>query len=225
MGTMTRYRQYCPVARASEVIAERWNPLIVRNVMFGADTFSAIAGGVPSMSRSVLTSRLKELEAAGVLERRPKPTGRGSTYHLTEAGAGLAPVIEALAAWAEEYVDVLPEHADPGFVLWAWAQVQTDREQLPEGRTVVAFDFHEERAGDRFFWLLIDDGRLEVCLTDPGGEPDLRVRARSLPFADWHRGRRSWADVTRAGDVEISGPTRLVRAFPRWNHHTVVIDA
>lgn len=221
---MTRYRQYCPVARASEVLAERWNPLIVRNVMFGAHTFSAIAGGVPSMSRSVLTARLRELEAAGILSIRPKPSGRGSTYHLTEAGAGLAPVIEAMAAWAETHVEVLPEHADPGFALWAWAQVQTNRAALPAKRTVVAWDFFEERSGDRFFWLLVDNGELEVCLTDPGGDPDLRVAARSLPFVQWHRGARAWADLVRSGDIEISGPVTLARSLPRWNHRTVVLE-
>ena len=93
MGT---YHQYCPVARASEILAERWNPLIVRNLMFGADTFSAIARGVPTMSRSMLLKRLEELERAGVIESRRKPTGRGHLYGLTEAGADLAGVIDAV---------------------------------------------------------------------------------------------------------------------------------
>lgn len=223
-GAVSRYRQYCPVARASEVLAERWNPLIIRNVMFGAHSFTAIAAGLPTMSRSVLTSRLRDLAGAGVLEIRPKPNGSGSTYHLTEAGAGLAPVIDAMATWAEEHVEVLPAHADPGFALWAWAQVQTDRDALPSRRTVVAFDFVEERPGDRFFWVLAYNGEIEVCLTDPGGEAELRVTARSLPFIDWHRGRRSWADVIRSGDVVVDGPPTLARSFPRWNHRSVVLD-
>ena len=87
MGT---YRQYCPIARASEILAERWNPLIVRNLMFGADTFSAIARGVPTMSRSMLLKRLDELERAGVIESCEKAQGRGHIYRLTEAGADLA---------------------------------------------------------------------------------------------------------------------------------------
>ena len=105
MGT---YRQYCPIARASEILAERWNPLIVRNLMFGADTFSAIAGGVPTMSRSMLIKRLHELERAGVIESRPKPDGRGHLYELTEAGADLAGVLDGLAAWGDHWVDVTP---------------------------------------------------------------------------------------------------------------------
>ena len=123
MGT---YRQYCPIARASEILAERWNPLIVRNLMFGADTFSAIARGVPTMSRSMLLKRLDELERAGVIESSPKPTA-AVTVSLTEAGADLAGVIDGLAAWGERWMEVTTERSDPGFALWAWCQVQLDR--------------------------------------------------------------------------------------------------
>ena len=101
---MATYRQYCPVAVAAEIICERWNALIVRNLMFGADTFSAIAKGVPSMSRSMLMKRLDELRRAGVIETRPKPGGRGHNYLLTEAGADLAGVITALATWGSRWV-------------------------------------------------------------------------------------------------------------------------
>ena len=103
---MAPYRQYCPVAVASEVVCERWNPLIVRNLMFGADTFSAIANGVPSMSRSMLIKRLGELQRAGVIEKQLQPDGRGYHDRLTEAGADLAGVIGALAAWGERWLEV-----------------------------------------------------------------------------------------------------------------------
>ena len=173
MGT---YRQYCPIARASEILAERWNPLIVRNLMFGANTFSAIAGGVPTMSRSMLIKRLDELERAGLIQSRPKPGGRGHVYELTEAGADLAGVLDGLAAWGEHWVEV--EHGDA-----------------------------------------------EVCYTDPGGEPDLTIEARSLAFVDWHRGERSWRDVLRSGDVMLIGPTWLRRSFPTWNRHAPVLTS
>jgi DNA-binding HxlR family transcriptional regulator len=110
MGT---YHQYCPVARASEILAERWNPLIVRNLMFGADTFSAIARGVPTISRSMLLKRLDELVRAGVIETRRKPAGRGHLYGLTEAGTDLAGVIDSLAAWGERWMEVTTERSIP----------------------------------------------------------------------------------------------------------------
>lgn len=214
MGT---YRQYCPVARASEVLAERWNPLIVRNLMFGAETFSAIARGVPTMSRSMLLKRLEELQHAGVVESRPKPDGRGHLYALTEAGADLAGVIERLAAWGERWMEVTSERSDPAFALWAWCQVQLDRAALPPGRVVVALLFPDEAPVNRRYWLLIEHRDAELCHSDPGGEPDLMVEARSLAFVDWHRGERSWGDVLRTGDVTVTGPAWLRRSFPTWN--------
>lgn len=220
---MASYRQYCPIARATEILAERWSLLIVRNLMFGATTFSAIAQGLPTMSRSMLTKRLRELERAGVITAEPKPNGQGSTYGLTPAGAGLAGVIDGLGRWAEEWVEVLPEHADPGFALWAWCRVQLDRTALPAERVVVAFDFPDERPGNRFFWLLIDHGDAEVCVTDPGGEADLRVVARSVAFVDWHRGALAWSTAVRRGDITITGARSLTRLFPRWNTHVPVL--
>jgi DNA-binding HxlR family transcriptional regulator len=219
---VTAYRQYCPVARASEILAERWTPLLVRNLLFGAESFSQIARGVPMMSRSMLVKRLAQLERAGVLEKHPKRSGAGSTYALTAAGRDLAGVIDELAVWGERWVEVTTEHSDPGFALWAWCQVQLDRNALPAGRVVVGFTFPDEGPGNRRYWLLVEGGDAEVCYSDPGGDPDAEVVARSLPFVDWHRGARSWADVVRAGDVEVHGPRALARAIPRWNLRPVL---
>lgn len=214
---MASYRQYCPVARASEILAERWTLLVVRNLLFGATTFSSIAGGVPTMSRSMLTKRLRALERAGVISSTAKPNGQGSIYALTAAGADLVDVVSSLGRWAETWVDVLPEHSDPGFALWAWCRVQLNAEKLPTRRVVVSFEFPDERAGNRFFWLLVQDGTAEVCASDPGGEPEVRVVAQSEAFVDWHRGAISWAAATRCGAIEISGNSTLVRDFPTWN--------
>jgi DNA-binding HxlR family transcriptional regulator len=211
------YGQYCPIARASEILAERWTPLVVRNLMFGADTFSQIARGVPSMSRSMLATRLRELERAGLLERTEPYAGRGARYLLTPAGRDLAGVLTALADWGERWVEVGPEHTDPGFALWAWCLVQLDRTRLPPGRVVVAFDFVDQPPGNRHYWLLVEHGDAEVCYTDPGDEPALHVEAESAAFVDWHRGRLSWASAVRSGRMVVAGDRRLASALPRWN--------
>jgi hypothetical protein len=134
-------------------------------------------------------------------------------------------VIWALGAWGERWIDVTVEHAHPGFALWAWCQVQLDRSKLPARRVVVAFTFPDERPTNRRYWLLIEHGDAEVCYADPGGEPDVVVIARSLPFVDWHRGERSWCDVVAAGDIQVHGAGPLVRALPTWNLHHPVIAA
>ncbi len=219
MAWMRTYGQYCPVARASEVLAERWTPLVVRNLMFGADTFTAIARGVPQMSRSVLVTRLAELERAGLIVAEPKADGRGHRYRLTEAGRDLGAVVAALGAWGERWVEVGPQHTDPGFALWAWCRVQLDRSLLPAGRVVVAFVFPDQPRGNQRFWLLVEDGDAEVCYTDPGGDAAVHVRAESAAFVDWHRGALTWGRALGSGRVEVHGDPELVALLPRWNVH------
>ncbi len=222
---MKSYGQYCPIARASEVLAERWTPLIVRNLMFGADTFNQLAKGVPAMSRSMLVKRLGELERAQIVTRTAKPDGRGHIYGLTPAGADLATVIGDLAAWGERWVEVTMEHADPGFALWAWCQVQLDRSRLPTERVVISFVFPDQPAGNRFYWLLIENGDAAVCYSDPGGGIDVTVEAGSVPFVQWHRGQLAWSQAVGSGDVAISGRRDLIRAFPTWNLHVPVLPS
>ena len=219
---MGSYRQYCPIARASEILAERWTPLLVRNLMLGAHNFNDLARGVPAMSRSMLSKRLAELEGAGVIRSEPKANGRGSTYELTAAGADLADVIDALGTWGERWVDVTTTHADPGFALWAWCQAQLDRPRLPDERIVVAFTFPDEAVGNRYYWLLVEHGDAEVCYSDPGGMPDLHVQAESLAFVDWHRGTLSWSSACRQGRIEVRGSKRLARALATWNLHAPI---
>lgn len=221
---MGSYRQYCPLARASEILAERWTLLIVRNLMFGATTFSTIAGGVPQMSRSMLAKRLHELAANGIVARTPTPDRRGSTYALTPAGLDLAATVDVLSTWGERWVEVRTEHTDPGFALWVWCQVQLDHAALPRERTVVAFTFPDERVGNRHFWLLVADGEAELCQRDPGGEPAARVVAASRSFIDWHRGVLSWSAAVRSGAIRIQGRRTIVRSFPHWNRHRPVVE-
>lgn len=213
------YRQYCPIARASEIVAERWTPLLIRNLMLGARTFTDLARGVPAMSRSMLNKRLAELERSGVIRSRPKPDGRGHLYELTEAGSDLGAVIEELGAWGERWVEVTTAHADPGFALWAWCQAQLDRSKLPSDRVVVAFTFPDEPPGNRYYWLLVENGDAEVCYSDPGDEPALFVEAGSAVFVDWHRGAISWSQACRGGGISVTGPRELARSLSEWNLH------
>lgn len=185
--------------------------------MFGADTFSALARGVPAMSRSMLIRRLGELERAAIVDKAPKVEGRGHTYRLTDAGRDLASVIEAMGEWGETWIEVTTEHSDPGFALWAWCQVQMNRDALPQKRTVVSFSFPSEPAGNRYYWLLVDQGEAELCYSDPGGTPDVHVVAEPLPFVNWHRGRLGWSEAVRSGGIEVSGDRRLARSLPTWN--------
>lgn len=211
---MRSYREYCPIARASEILAERWTPLVVRNLLYGCRTFSEIARGVPAMSRSLLIKRLKELGRAGVVVK-----SSDGTYQLTEAGADLAGVIDALGVWGERWLEVTTEQTDPGFVLWSWARYYLDPNELPAGRVLVEFVFPDEAPTNRRYWLLAEGGSAELCYSHPGGDPDVIVTAGSEAFTHWHLGTVEWHHGLSDGSISVVGPARLARSLPKWNRH------
>jgi DNA-binding HxlR family transcriptional regulator len=117
---MRTYGQYRSIARASEVLAERWTPIILRDLLLGCTTFSEIAAGAPGLSRTLLTTRLRELERAGVVQTAPNPSGRRSRYHLTEAGRDLPAVMRALGTWGGALDGAGPRASGPGVALHSW---------------------------------------------------------------------------------------------------------
>jgi DNA-binding HxlR family transcriptional regulator len=215
---MRTYGQFCPIARGSEILAERWTPIILRNlVLLGCRTFNEIAAGAPGLSRALLARRLRELERAGVLEIRAKPNGRGSVYEPTPAGRDLAGVLESIGGWAERWTELTGDHADPDAVLWSWTQTFLRRDLLPDRRVVVRFEF--AYGGRRVrLWLLAEGGAAELCRFDPGFGDDLVVAIDDpLVFARWHLGEVSWAAALRSGGVTVSGPRMLRQSLPTWN--------
>ena len=114
---MRTYGQYCPIARAAEVFAERWTPLIIRNIHAGCGTYGEILAGAPGLSHTLLTARLRHLTRLGIISNRPKASGPGVRYELTAAGHDLWPVLSALGAWGEQWVELRDEHTNPRFLL------------------------------------------------------------------------------------------------------------
>jgi DNA-binding HxlR family transcriptional regulator len=214
---MRNYGQYCPVARASEVLAERWTPIILRDMLDGATTYTEIAAGSPGISRTLLTMRLRELQRVGVVHATPHPSGRGFLYHLTEAGKDLGAVMAALGTWGERWIELAPEHLDPGLVLHAWAGRFLAHERLPKRRVVVQFDFWGLPKKKARSWIIFHGERSEVCATPPGFEVDLFVEAEAKALIEWHLGRIKWVDALRADRIRVHGPSKLARALPTWN--------
>ena len=142
------YGQYCPIARASELLAERWSIIILRNIIIlGCRSLNEIADGAPGLSRGLLSKRLRELDRAGVIEIRRKPDGPGSTYEPTQAGRELSVVMVALQHWGSKWAGLTPERAHPGVVLWMWATFYLDRNHLPQhSRVLLRFDYPRCRA-------------------------------------------------------------------------------
>jgi DNA-binding HxlR family transcriptional regulator len=212
------YGQYCPIARAADLLAERWSIIILRNVLIGCRTFNEIADGAPGLSRGLLSKRLRDLERAGVVEIRPKPDGPGSLYEPTQAGFELSNVMLALHQWGSKWAELTPEQAHPGVVLWGWVTFYLDRDRLPRRRVLVRFEYPTLSGSGSRGWLLIERGDAEVCEKYPGGEEDLVVVVRDpVAFARWHLGQVDWGDALRSGAIDVTGSSTLARALPTWN--------
>lgn len=214
---MTRYGQFCPVAKASEVFAERWTPLVLRELLAGSRRFNDICRGVPLMSRSLLAKRLGELERAGVVERRRIPGRQIDEYHLTPAGEELRPVLDGLGRWGRRWAvrEVEEEDLDPAVLMWDLRRNLVE-EALPVNRVVVRFDFTDVAGPRRRWWLLAGGGEADLCMTDPGFDVDLAVAVTLRGLTEYWLGSRSLRDLERAGQLRLDGPRWLQRSLPQW---------
>lgn len=197
---MKSYGQFCPIAKAAELFCERWTPLILRDLAFGATRFSELQAGVPLASPTVLSRRLKQLEAEGILERRRSSTGRTWTYHLTPAGAEFAPIVEALGVWGQRWSrrELADREVDLGLLIWGLERgVKSDA--FGERRCVVKLTFSDQPAAKRHWWFVNADGRTELCYEDPGFEIDLYLVTTLRDMIYLWRGDLS---LTRALDEE-----------------------
>jgi DNA-binding HxlR family transcriptional regulator len=199
------YGQYCPVARATEILAMRWTPIIVRNLLMGCETFGELREGAPGISRTLLSNRLELLERYGVVERRPGPR-----YVLTEAGRELDPVVEALGTWGARWLEVAPEHFDSHTVLWSLCRL-VDPDDIPTRRLVIRFELRDGHK--RRVWVVLCPPDSEVCVKPPGYDEDLVVTTTSEWLAKWHMGRISLGQAMHAGLISVQGPSELVHTL------------
>lgn len=205
------YGQYCPIARGAEIFAERWTPIIIRNLFLGCTTFTEIRQGAPGISKTLLTQRLRQLESWEIVERRQEPEARNPTYRLTQSGTELVAVCFALGEWGARWLEVAPEHLDPHVMLWSMARLMRKR-PLPKARLVVRFDLTDVTNKDRF-WMVVDAVNSEVCLKNPGFPEDVLVSTTSEWLAKWHMGWISMSEAERNGVLSTTGPRHLIRAL------------
>jgi DNA-binding HxlR family transcriptional regulator len=213
---MYHYGQYCPIARAAEILGDRWTLLIVRDLLLGIQHFNDLERGLPGISRSVLSERLRRLERMGLLEKSSNLDGRRTTeYVLTEAGTELQCVIDALLMWGSTWAFGGPrtEELDPLLLLW-WMHDRVIMEHLPDQRILIQFDFYGQRRES--FWLLIADDDVSICLTNPGYEVNVVVTADLSVFYQLWLGRISYREAISEHGVRIDAAPAYVRAFHQW---------
>jgi DNA-binding HxlR family transcriptional regulator len=214
---MRDYGQYCPVALGSEVLGDRWTPLIVREMILGSTRFNEIERGLPGISRTLLSQRLRRLERNGALERRPARSGRGSEYHLTPAGQDLERVIMAMGEWWVRWMfaEPTPEQVDPVALTW-WLYRRIDVERVPDERVVIEFRYRGGGTATTTIWIVLDRQEQSVCIKHPGFESDLIVTTDPVSFMRVFSGIVTVARAVDEGTVTIEGPPQLRRGFPTW---------
>lgn len=220
VAAMKGYGQFCPVAAACEVFAERWTPLILRQLLAGARRFTEIHRGIPVISRTLLAQRLRALEDAGVVVSKPLADRRGREYDLTPSGEEFRAIVDTLGAWGQRWsgTQFRRDNLDVSFLMFA-IQHGIDVPRLAAGRIVVRFDFREVAPRCRkmrTWWMVLDKPDVEVCLKDPGFDVDLVVSADAATMARFWAGHLSYEQALRSGGLSVEGPRPLVRAFPTW---------
>jgi DNA-binding HxlR family transcriptional regulator len=203
---VTTYGQFCPIAKATEILGERWSLLVIRELLIGSTRFNDIARGLPAMSRTMLSTRLKQLERVGLVERLD------AEYHLTPAGQALRPIVFALGEWCVDWLLEEPatDELDPDVVMW-WGHGRLDTSVLPDRRVVLQFDLtdHPNR-----YWIVVEDVGSSVCFTDPGYEVDAVVTTDVTTLHRMWQYKESVTDACRDGRVSFAGPPAITRRLP-----------
>ena len=213
---MADYGQFCTVARGAEVFGELWTPLVVRELLCGSRRFNDIRRGVPRMSQTLLAKRLRKLEQMGVVER--KRGAEGVEYRLTPAGEELRPVVLSLGHWGARWIGsrLKKEQLDAGFLMWDIRRFARLDEFPKARRTVIHFRFSDARAGERVWWLVVENGIADLCRDDPGYELDVIVESNVRTLTEVWTGDTDPGTEVAAGRLRVTGAGRGGASLWRW---------
>ncbi len=214
---MKSYGQFCPVAKAAELFCERWTPLIIRDLAAGASRFSEIQRGVPLMSPTLLSRRLKQLEAENVIERMPLPSGKGHGYSLTPAGVEFVPLVQELGVWGQRWSrrQLAEGEIDLGLLVWALER-NVNASAFGTRQCVVRLRLTDQPQAKQLWWFVNKDDHCELCLEDPGLDVDLYIESTLPDMIYIVRGDLSLARAIDDGKIEAIGSTQTQRALAKW---------
>ena len=213
------YRQFCPVAMAAEVLCTRWTMVVLRELVAGSTRFNDLRRGVPRMSPTLLSKRLRELEAAGILTRRPaRDDPEHMAYELTEAGRDLAPVIESMGLWGQKWVQAEPslKNVDPGLLMWDMRR-NLDPTPMPRRKCVISFHYTDQPESRQGWWLIVDPGRsVDLCSIDPGFDVDLFVETDLKSMTAVWMGLTTLEAIIEQGRLDLTGDRVLAGRMRDW---------
>ena len=213
---MQKYGQFCPVAKSAEIIGDPWAILIVRELLLGSSRFNMLQRGLSRISPTVLNTRLKGLESSGVIVKRRLNGQRGHEYRLTAAGRELAKVVEALAVWGMRWArdEMTIDELDVSFLMFD-IQRRLNKQALPEGETVLSFQFTDLTAFGAW-WLVCQRTEVDLCYEDPGKDVHCYVAGSSREIIGVWMGDIPLSRALKSGSIAVTGERHVCRAFPAW---------
>lgn len=213
----TLYGQYCPVALSLEILGGRWTLLIIRELLYGSTRFNELHRGVPLMSRSLLSERLKYLESVKLIERSHSARSGHAEYTLSEGGRSLLPVIDSVGKWGQEWVNksVAIDEIDGGYLMWSIRKSASWTADLGP-RMVARFEFSDRDEKKRFHWLIIEENEIDLCYVDPGLEVDTWIETDLRSMVEVWMGWRPLKDALSTGGIRIYGAANLTQGPLSW---------
>ncbi len=216
--TQGTYKQFCPVAMAAEVLCTRWTVVLLREMIVGSTRFNDLRRGLPRMSPALLSQRLKELEEAGVIERKRGDARGLYEYHLTRSGRDLEPIIMAFGVWGQRWVgsEVSLENLDVQLLMWDMRR-HLDTTPMPKQRSTIQFLYSGVPQKQRQWWLVVTPGEsCELCSIDPGYDVDLYVATDLRTMTAIWMGLDSVRAAVRDDRVKLTGDKSLASNIQTW---------
>lgn len=212
---MKLYGQFCPLAQAAQLLCERWTLLIVRELIAGSTRFGELQKGVPLMSPTLLSTRLKQLVKAGVVEHGGSKDNY--SYKLTPAGLELRPVVELLGAWGHRWArsNLEREDLDAGLLMWDMRR-SIDPTIFPGHRVVVQFEYADAPKGSQYWWLISENCEIDLCLTDNGYDVDIVIQCSLKVMTEVWTCQRCFNDAVKHGDIRVMGDPNLIDKLQDW---------
>jgi DNA-binding HxlR family transcriptional regulator len=213
------YNQFCPVAMAAEILCTRWTVVLLRELVAGSTRFNDLRRGVPRMSPALLSKRLKDLEAAGVVERS-KVVGEADTfeYRLTKSGRDLAPVIEAVGIWGQRWIETESslDNLDPNLLMWDMRR-NINPQPMPKHRNVIQVIFSDLQVSQKNWWLIVQSGEdVDLCSVDPGFDVDLYLSTDLRTMTEVWMGYTTLTQAKAKGTLTITGNRQLEANMKTW---------
>ena len=213
------YKQFCPVAMAAEVLCTRWTIVLLREFMAGSTRFNDLRRGVPRMSPALLSQRLKDLQAAGIL-KRVEASAKGSTheYRLTESGKDLRAVVETMGVWGQRWVDaeLSLDNLDPSLRMWDMRR-NLNTTPMPKRRSIIEFLYTDLPPAKKHWWLIVEPtGDVDLCSVDPGFDVDLYVTTKLRPMTSIWMGLSTVKSELRTKKLTLDGDAELIEKLQTW---------